>query len=59
MNRVRLAMAIGGFAAAVLAVVTDDRRISWIAIALLSASLILRILQRKHSGEHRQDGADP
>ena len=38
MSRLRLALALIGFLAAVLGVATDDRRIVWIAIALLSAS---------------------
>jgi hypothetical protein len=56
MSRLRLALALAGFAAAVIAVVTEDRRISWVAIGLLLVSLLLRVLQRKRSGEQREEG---
>ncbi len=59
MNGVRLAFAMAGFAAAILAVATDDHWIGWLAIALLSIALLLRLLQRNFSGEHREDGSGP
>ena len=58
MSRLRLALALIGFLAAVLGVATDDRRIVWIAIALLSASFLLRRLQRKTSREHPENKPD-
>ena len=58
MSRVRLGLALAGFVAAVCAVVTDDRRIVWIAIGLLSAAFLLRLLQRKSSRKHSDDEPD-
>jgi hypothetical protein len=43
----RIGLAIGGFAAAVVAVVLDQPRVVWGAIALLTGSLIVRLLQRR------------
>lgn len=59
MNWLRLAFATAGFAAAILAVATDLRWIGWLAIALLAAALLLRLLQPNPSREHRQDESDP
>jgi len=50
MSRLRLGLAVAGFAAAVLAVATEDLRIGWAAIGLLVGSLVLRLVQRKLSG---------
>jgi hypothetical protein len=58
MNRLRLAFAMAGFAAAIGAVATDDHWIGWLAIALLALALLLRLLQRNSSREHRQDESD-
>jgi hypothetical protein len=49
-SRLRIGLALAGFAAAVLAVTTDQPRIVWGAIALLSGSLIVRLLQRRGNG---------
>lgn len=46
-TRVRLGLAVAGFAAAVLAVAFEDRRLGWAAIALLLTSLILRQIGRR------------
>jgi membrane protein implicated in regulation of membrane protease activity len=59
MNALRLAFAMAGFAAAILAVATDRRWVGWLAISLLAAALLLRLLQRKPSREHREDESDP
>jgi hypothetical protein len=58
MSRPRLALAFAGFLAAICAVITDDRRIVWVAIGLLSASFLLRLVQRKASREHPEDKPD-
>jgi hypothetical protein len=50
MSRLRIGLALAGFAAAVLAVVTDQPRVGWCAIALLTGSLIVRLLQRRGNG---------
>lgn len=55
MSRLRLALALAGFAAALLAVVTEDRRIGWAAIGLLLVALLFRLLQRKRSGEQGEE----
>jgi len=55
MSRLRLALALAGFAVAVLAVMAGDRRIGWVAIGLLLVSLLLRLRQRKRSGEPREE----
>lgn len=46
MTRLRLALGIAGILVAGAAVVLDSGRAAWGAIALLAASLIMRILQR-------------
>lgn len=43
----RIGLALAGFAAALLAVAFEDRRLAWAAIALLVCSLIVRLLQRR------------
>jgi hypothetical protein len=45
-TRVRLALSLGGMVLAVVAIMTNDRRVVWGAVALLAASLILRLVQR-------------
>lgn len=44
---VRLACVVFGFGAAAAGVVLEDRRIVWVAIALLGAAFLLRILVRR------------
>lgn len=45
-TRVRLALSLSGMVLAVVAIMTNDRRVLWGAVALLAASLILRLSQR-------------
>jgi hypothetical protein len=49
-NRLRIGLALAGFVAALLSVALDDRRLGWVAIALLAIALILR-LQRKREND--------
>lgn len=56
MNRLRLGLAIAGFVLALLSVAVDDSQLGWGAIALLAASLILRLALRK--GENTRSGSD-
>jgi hypothetical protein len=56
MRYARLALAVAGFIAALLSIALDDRQIGWAAIALLIASLILRILSGKPEHRGRGDG---
>jgi uncharacterized membrane protein len=46
---IRIGLALAGFAAALLAVAFEDRRLSWAAIALLAASLLIRLIQRRRN----------
>lgn len=50
MTRLRLGLALAGMLVAAGAVALDSRRAAWGAIALLAASLIVRLLQRRGSG---------
>ncbi|MBA2459228.1 MAG: hypothetical protein H0V43_09790 [Gemmatimonadales bacterium] len=47
MTALRLALALAGFAMAATGVVLDSTRVGWAAIALLAASLIVRLLSRR------------
>jgi hypothetical protein len=54
MNRLRISLAIAGFVLALLGVALDDHRLAWAAIAVLAASLLLRLLRPK-----RRNGNPP
>jgi hypothetical protein len=43
----RIGLAIGGFVVAVVAIALEVHRIGWAAIALLTGSLIVRLIQRR------------
>ncbi len=43
-NRIRLVLSLTGMVLAVLAIMLNDRRVVWGAIALLGASLLLRLV---------------
>jgi hypothetical protein len=43
----RLGLAFGGFATALLAVAFEDERLGWAAIALLAGSLLVRVVERR------------
>jgi hypothetical protein len=47
MNRLRLALALAGFLLAGLSVAFDERRLGWVAIVLLAASLLLWVWLRR------------
>jgi hypothetical protein len=47
LNQVRLGLSLCGMVVAVVAIILDDRRIVWGAIALLAASLLLRLVGRR------------
>jgi len=47
MSRLRIGLGLAGLAVAVVAVATDSPRITWAGIALLTGSLIVRLLQRR------------
>jgi hypothetical protein len=48
-TRLRIGLALAGFLAALLAVSLQDERIGWAGIALLSGSLIVRVVQKQYS----------
>ena len=55
-NRIRLALSLTGMVVAIAAIMLDDRRVVWGAVALLGASLLLRLMARRdRSGP--QDGS--
>jgi uncharacterized membrane protein YfcA len=54
MSRLRIAAALAGFVAALLSVALDDTRLAWMAIALLTVSLILRLILRKREDRQRE-----
>jgi hypothetical protein len=46
-NQLKLGLALAGLLLAVVSVAWEDRRLAWGAIALLTGSLIVRLLIRK------------
>jgi hypothetical protein len=56
MNHLKLALALAGFLLAVLSVALDEKRLAWIAIALLIGSLMLRLWLRGRDRD--RPGAD-
>ena len=46
-NRIRLALSLTGMVLAVVAIMLNDRRLVWGAIAMLAASLLLRVVARR------------
>ena len=55
MRHLRIGFALAGFAAALFSVALDDRRLGWVAIALLVIALILRILRKRGNDYPRGD----
>jgi hypothetical protein len=55
-NYLRLGLAFGGFAVALLAVAFEDQRLGWGAIALLAGSLLVRVIERR--GRSKSDEAE-
>jgi hypothetical protein len=54
-NRIRLALSLAGMVLAVVAIMLNDRRVVWGAIALLAASLLLRVVARRRG---RREGSE-
>jgi hypothetical protein len=48
-TRLRIGLALAGFLAALLAVSRQDERIGWAGIALLSGSLLVKVVQKRYS----------
>ena len=61
MTYLRLGLALGGFAVALLAVAFEDERLGWGAIALLAGSLLVRVIERRarSRGETPEDSGPP
>ena len=55
-NRIRLALSLAGMVMAVVAIMLNDRRVVWGAIALLAASLLLRVVARRRRAGPGRDG---
>lgn len=54
-NRIRLGLSLAGMVVAVLAIMRNDRRLVWGAIALLAASILLRVVARRRGpGEDKE-----
>jgi hypothetical protein len=49
----RQGLGLAGVLLAVLAVMQDDRRIGWGAVALLTGSMILRLVSRRRAPPNR------
>ena len=56
LNQVRLGLSLGGMVVAVVAIILNDRRVVWGAIALLAASLLLRLLGRRRGRGEGEKG---
>jgi uncharacterized membrane protein YfcA len=54
MSQLRIASVVAGFVAALLSVALDDQRLAWMAIALLTVSLIVRLILRKREDRQRE-----
>lgn len=55
MRYARLGLALAGFAAAVVSIALNDQQVGWGAIALLTGSLILRLVAGKREDRNRED----
>jgi hypothetical protein len=56
LNYLRLGLAFGGFAVALLAIAFEDQRLGWGAIVLLAGSLVVRLIERRRRS--RSDTAE-
>lgn len=60
MTYLRLGLAFGGFAVALLAVAFEDERLGWGAIALLAGSLLVRVIERRRRSRRDEvEGGGP
>jgi Flp pilus assembly protein TadB len=58
MNRLRFGFALAGFILALLSIALDDHRLAWAAIAVLAASLVIRLVQRKRENRRSKGNGD-
>jgi hypothetical protein len=54
-SQLRIVLGIGGFLLALLSVVWDNRMMAWGAIALLTASLAMRLILRRRETNRDSD----
>ena len=59
MTYLRLGLALGGFAVALLAVAFEDQRFGWAAIVLLAGSLVVRVIERRRSRSQTAEDNGP
>jgi Flp pilus assembly protein TadB len=52
-SRIRLVLSLTGMVVAVLAIMLNDRRLVWGAIAVLGASLLLRLVVRRRTPDDK------
>ncbi len=55
MNGLRLVFAIAGLVFAVAGIATGDQRIIWVAIGLLGASFLIRLVTRRRARERPEE----
>ena len=56
MKSLKLGLAVAGFVLALLSIAYDNRMLGWIAMALLAASLLLRLWLRRRGNAAPGDG---
>ena len=58
LSRVRFGLGLAGIGCAAMAVVFDQRPLAWVAIGMLAASVILRLVARRGAGDRNPGEAD-
>lgn len=54
----RVALGIGGVLVAVAAVATDSRAAGWVAVVLLGAAVLIRLVAARRAREGKDGGPD-
>ena len=57
MTRLRLGLAVAGFGLALISMVLDNTDVAWAALAVLIASSVIRLVQRRR--ERPNDPSNP
>jgi hypothetical protein len=55
MKHLQAVLAVLGFLAAALSVALDDHWLGWLAIGLLAASLLIRVIKQKKGGGTKEE----
>ena len=58
MPQLRFALGIAGLVAAVGAVALDSRAAAWLAVVLLGAAVLVRLVAARRARARRDDGTD-